>query len=270
MAVTGPAYVTHRQRLWLYAVALLVLAFLFVPTLIVIPMSFSDSRYLEFPPQGWSLRWYAHYYESWQWRAATVVSLKGAFFTALLTTPLGTAAAYGLRAGASRGVVALRTMLALPMLVPVILIAIGIYYIYARAGLNGTITGLVLAHTTLALPLVVVTVTAGLKNYDMTQEMVARSLGASRLWAFLTVTLPQIRFSVISAALFAFITSLDEVVIALFITSGGNATIQRRMFTALRDEIDPTIAVVSTCLVMLSALIVLLAQALDRRGARRS
>ncbi len=150
-------------------------------------------------------------------------------------------------------------------MVPVILIAIGVFFLYAKLGLNNTIPGLVMAHSMLALPFVLITVSAGLKTYDMNQEMVARSLGASRLKAFLTVTLPQIRFSIISGALLAFITSLDEVVVALFISGGENATLTRRMFNALRDEIDPTIAAISTILIAVSVLALVLAQILGQQ-----
>ncbi len=153
----------------------------------------------------------------------------------------------------------------MPLMVPVILVAIGVFYLYARLGLNYTITGLVLAHTVLAIPFVVVTVTSGLKTYDMNQEMVARSLGASRPRAFMMITLPQIRFSVITGALFAFITSLDEIIIAMFISGGENATLPRRMFNALRDQIDPTIAAISTCLIAVSILALVLVQLFGTR-----
>ena len=156
-----------------------------------------------------------------------------------------------------------RFILALAM----ILAAIGIFLLYAQLGLNNTLTGIVLAHSVMAIPLVVIVVASGLKSYDMNQEMVARSLGASRPWAFLTVTLPQIRISVISAALLAFITSLDEVVISLFIAGGDMATLTKRMFNALRDEIDPTIAAISTLLILVSIATLTLSQTLQR--ARR-
>jgi len=261
--------VPHLHRAWLYALAALVLLFLIAPSLVVVPMSFSDSAYLEFPPRAWSLRWYASYFGSVEWRDATGVSLKTALLTVLLATPLGTAAAYGLHVSAWRVAGLVRVALTLPLVVPVILTGIGVFYLYARIGLNYTITGLVLAHTVLALPFVVVTVTAGLRTYDMNQELVARSLGASRLGAFCRITLPQIRFSVVSAALFAFITSLDEVIVALFISGGENATLTRRMFNALRDQIDPTIGAISTCLIVVSVTLLLLVQLFGRRRAPR-
>ncbi len=138
----------------------------------------------------------------------------------VISTVLGTLAAYGMHTSRSRFTQLVYVTFMLPLIIPGILIAIGIFLLYAHLGLNNTLTGIVLAHSVMAIPLVVITVASSLKSYDMNQEMVARSLGASRPWAFLTVTLPQIKTSVISAALLAFITSLDEVVISLFIAGG--------------------------------------------------
>ncbi len=244
--------------------------FLIVPSLIVIPMSFSDSTYLEFPPRAWSLRWYENYIGSVEWRDATVVSLKAAVLTLIFATPIGTAAAYGLHVSRFRVAGAVQVALLMPLMVPIILTGIGAFYLYARTGLNYTLAGVVIAHTMLAIPFVLITVTSGLKTYDMNQEMVARSLGASRLRAFLTITLPQIRFSVVAGALFAFITSLDEVIVALFISGGENATLTRRMFNALRDQIDPTIAAISTCLIAVSILALLLVQIFGTAKTPRS
>lgn len=261
--------ITHGQRLWLYVLAGLVLLFLILPSLLVIPLSFSDSRYLAFPPPGWSTRWYQAYFESREWRDATWTSFVAATLTMVISTVMGTLAAYSLHTSQSRLTRVLYATFMLPLIIPGILIAIGIFLLFARLGLNNTMTGLVLAHSVMAIPLVVITVASGLKSYDINQEMVARSLGASRAWAFLTVTLPQIQISVVSAALLAFITSLDEVVISLFIAGGENATLTRRMFNALRDEIDPTIAAISTLLILLSVVLLGLTQLLQREPSDR-
>ena len=256
--------ITHRQRLWLYALAALVLAFLVLPTLIVIPMSFSASQYLEFPPREWSLRWYRNYWESASWMQATRTSLLAAALTTVLATPLGTMAAYGLFVSRLKAARALHTLLITPMIVPVVLIAIGVFYVYVKLKLVNSLLGIVLAHSVLALPLVMMVVTAALKSYDMNQELVARSLGASRPRAFLTVTLPQIRFSLVSASLLAFLTSFDEVILALFIAGGANSTLTRNMFTALRDQIDPTIAAISTVMIVITSIGLALAQIYGR------
>src|SRR5690606_5322354 len=179
-------------------------------------------------------------------------------------------AAYSLRTSASRLFQAAFFIFMLPLIIPAILIAIGVFLLYAQLRLNNSLVGIVLAHSVMAIPLVVITVAAGLRSYDMNQEMVARSLGASRPWAFLTITLPQIRISVISAALLAFITSLDEVVISLFIAGGDYTTLTKRMFNALRDEIDPTIAAISTLLLLISAALLAISQLVQREPSGKS
>lgn len=252
--------VTHGQRLWLYVLSVIIMILLVVPTLIVIPMSFSDSQYLEFPPETWSTRWYQNYFGSAEWMLATRTSLKVAFLTMLVATPIGVLAAYGLHASQVAFVRVAFVMLITPMMVPIVLIAIGAFYAYVKLQILYTVTGLVLAHTVLALPLVVIVTGAALKGYDMSQEQAARSLGAPRWKAFLTVTLPQIKFAVVTSALLSFLTSFDEVIVAMFISGGDNPTLTRSMFNALRDQIDPTIASISTIMVLVTTVAMVLAQ----------
>lgn len=261
--------ITHGRRLWLYAVAGLILLFLILPSLIVMPLSFSADRYLTFPPSGWSTRWYEAYFGAIEWWDATRTSFIAAFLTTLVATALGTLAAYGLHTSGSRWSRALYVGFMLPLIIPGILVAIGVFLLYANFGLNNSMLGIVLAHSVMAIPLVVITVASSLKSFDMNLEMAARSLGASRAWAFLTITLPQIKIAVVSGALLAFITSLDEVAISLFIAGGENATLTRRMFNALRDEIDPTIAAISTLLIVISVLLMGMTQFLQRSGQRQ-
>ena len=261
--------ITHAQRLWLYALVGLIVVFLIAPTLIVIPISFSADRYMTFPPTSWSTRWYESFFSALEWREAMVTSLSAALLTTLVATVFGTLAAYGINTVKSRLMQAMYVVFMLPLIIPGILIAIGIFLLFANLGLNNTLAGIVLAHSVMAIPLVVITVTSGMKTYDMGQEMAARSLGASRTWAFLTVTLPQIKLSVISGALLAFITSLDEVVISLFIAGGDRSTLTKRMFNTLRDELDPTIASISTLLLAI-ALALIVTTRLIQRSAERS
>jgi putative spermidine/putrescine transport system permease protein len=259
--------VPHRRRLWLYLWAGMALLFLILPILIVIPMSFSGSRYLDFPPQTWSLRWYEAYFSNPVWRDATWTTLKVALLSSLLAAPVGTAFAYAVHVSEWPLLRRLRTLLLLPLMVPHIILAIGIFYIYARLGINATLPGLVLAHAMLNFPFVAITTLSGLKTFDMSQELVARSLGFSRLQAFLRVTLPQIRGSVLSGALFAFVMSVDEVIVSLFISAGTNSTLTKVMFVALRDEIDPTIAAISSLLIATSLTIGFAASLLGRERA---
>ncbi len=184
----------------------------------------------------------------------------------LVATPLGTMAAYALFVSGHRLAKAIFMFLITPMIVPVILIAIGAFYAYGRVGLNNTISGLVLAHTAMATPLVMIVITAALRSYDLNQERVARSLGATRLKAFFSITLPQIKFSVVTAALLSFLTSFDEVIIAIFVSGGSKATLTKHMFSALRDFIDPTIAAISTIMVLISTVLLLATQLIGPRG----
>lgn len=252
--------ITHGQRLWLYIIATVIMVLLVAPTVIVIPMSFSASQYLEFPPREWSLRWYEHYLSSPAWIDATWTSLKAGFLTMCVATPVGVAAAYGLHVSRHPLGQFFYIVLITPIMVPVILIAIAAFYVFVQIRLVNSLFGLVIAHSILALPLVLIVVSAALKSYDMNQEMAARSLGASRFTAFMGVTLPQIRFSVLTAALLSFLTSFDEVVIAMFVSGGENSTLTRNMFNALRDQIDPTIASISTIMIVISSTLLILSQ----------
>lgn len=264
-----PTQITNLNRLWLYVFGVAALLFLIIPTLIVIPMSFSASQYLEFPPRTYSLRWYENYFGSAEWMRATGVSLKAAFLTSVFATVIGTAAAYGVEVGNTRFRVRLSAFFMLPLMVPSIFIAIGSSFVFAYLGLINTAPGLVIAHTMLAVPFVLIVTTAALRSYDLNQEMVARSLGASRLRAFFTITLPQIKFSVITSALFAFYVSFDEVIVAMFISNGTGGTLNRKMFNALRDQVDPTIAAISTCLIAVSLTLVVLMQAIKPKDEKR-
>ena len=246
----------NGRRWWLFLYVALVLLFLVVPSIIVVPMSFTDSTFLEFPPQSWSLRWYESYVQTAEWRAATLVSLQVGCLAVLLSVPCGTAAAYALRVSTSAGKALLAGILISPTLVPHILVAVGLFFAFGPLQLSNTLIGLALAHAMLTLPFVFILVSAGLRNHDMITELAARSLGASRLRAFFTITLPQIKNSVIFSALIAFITSLDEVIIGLFLANGPLSTLTRRMFLSLRDAIDPTIAAISSILIILSIVVV--------------
>jgi len=261
--------ITHLQRLWLYVFGVFTLIALVAPSFIVVPMSFSPSDFLEFPPSGFSLRWYENYFGSADWMRASWVSLRAAVLTMICATAIGTAAAYGLFVSNFRGRAALYALFAMPITIPIIILAVGSLFVLARMSLVNTTVGLVGMHTALALPLVMIIVTAGLASYDFNQEQAARSLGATRLYAFFTVTLPQIKLSVISSMLFSFFASFDEVVVAMFISNGTSATLNRRMFNALRDAVDPTISSISTVLIGVSLLLVLLGQIFsDRRRSR--
>ena len=193
---------------------------------------------------------------------------KVAILTMLVATPFGTMAAYGLFVSGSRYGKAVLFLLMTPMIVPVILIAIGTFYVFGKVGIANSIFGLVLAHTVLSVPIVMIIITSALRTYDLNQERVAQSLGSSRLRAFFEITLPQLKFSVLTAALLAFLTSFDEVIISIFLSGGGNSTLTKQMFSALRDYIDPTIAAISTLMIVLSTGLMLGLQLTGRKDRR--
>jgi putative spermidine/putrescine transport system permease protein len=255
-------------RILLVVFVVVVLVFSMLPVLVIVPVSFSDTRFLTFPPPAYSLRWYDAFISNDTWIEAAKTSLLVATLTAVVTTPLGVAASYAIDHSSHWSMRYLRLVLMLPLMVPIIIVAVCVFFIYARIDLLNSITGLVLADTMLGLPYVVTAVTAGLQGFDHTQELVARSLGMNRLRSFLVVTLPQIKASVISGAIFAFIQALDETIVALFISGGDNQTLTKQMFTTLRDEIDPTIAAISTLLTAASFTLVLML-VLSRKAARR-
>jgi len=197
--------------------------------------------------------------------SATVRSVEVAALTTLAATTLGTAAALALRRP-FRGRAVVSLVVLAPMVVPVIIVAIGIYGLYARLQLVGTLAGLVLAHTVLALPFVVIVVTATLRGFDETLELAAQNLGAGRWQTFRRITLPLIRPGVIAGALLAFITSFDEVVVAIFVSGSRQPTLPKQMWDGIRTEIDPTVAAVSTLLIAVTT-VVLAAVTLVRRRA---
>lgn len=255
-------------QLLLSGVCALVLLFLMAPIFIVIPISFSDSLYLDFPPRGFSLQWYQRFLESREWTAAFWISLQAGILATLLACVIGTAAAIGLARSRFPGKSLVVGFLVSPMIVPVIVLAIALYAVYAKLKLVGSLLGLVLAHAALGLPFVIVTVSATLQRVDQRLEHAALSLGATPLNAFRYVLFPLIRPGMIAGAVFAFIASWDDVVIALFISGTRSATLPKRMWEGLRSEIDPTIAAVSTLLIVLSAALMLVVELLRRRSAR--
>lgn len=255
------------SRIILALFCAMVLLYLILPILIIGPMSFSSARFLTFPPPSWSLRWYREYVENPAWMQATLVTLTVALGTVAIATPLGLAAAYAISQSKLRIMRVVHGALLLPLVVPIIITAVGIFFVYAKIGLIATMTGLVLANVMLGLPYVIISVVAGLQSFDMTQEMVARSLGMNRLRSFFAVTLPQIKASVIAGAIFAFISAMDETIVAIFISGGQYQPLTKRMFTALRDEIDPTIAAISTLMTATSFMLVLIATTRKKKSA---
>ncbi|MCC6718071.1 MAG: ABC transporter permease [Acetobacteraceae bacterium] len=241
----------------------LVLLFLVAPLLVVVPLSFSSGEVLTLPVPGFSLRWYADFFTAGRWLSSTRNSLVVGLHAAAFATLLGTLAAFGLflaRPGTrSRTVLAL---LSLPLVVPSVIAGVAMYFAFAMVGLTSTLAGLILAHTVLALPYVVVTVLAGLQGFDRTQLRAATSLGAPFHLVLRRVVLPQISPAVAAGALFAFATSFDELIVALFIAGPEQFTLPRQMLAGLREFLSPTICAAAVLLTLMSLLLLALHQAL--------
>lgn len=245
-------------------VAGLVLLFLMAPMLAVVPLSFSGSEVLCFPPEGFSWRWYAAFFASDRWLLASRNSLVVAGSTALVATLLGTLAALGLHLARFRGRGLILLLLAMPIMTPSIVTAAAVFFAFSVVGLTGTLLGLVLAHTVIAVPFVVIAVLASVQGFDPVLMWAAVGLGASP--AFRRVMLPLIAPGVATGAVFAFATSFDEFIITLFIAGPGQFTLPRQMYASLREFLDPTICAAAVLLFLCSLVLLLLSEA--ARGRR--
>ena len=246
----------------------LVLVFLVAPILIIVPLSFSSGSFFYYPLPGFSLRWYQDFFTSTFWLPSVWNSLIVGVSATLLATLLGTLAALGMWWARFPGTGLILALVISPMVVPVIIVAVGVYFAFAPLGLTDSYAGLILAHTTLAVPFVVVTVLATLSGFDRTLLRAAASLGARPLTTFRRVTLPLILPGVASGAVFAFAASFDEVVVALLITGPGQRTLPRQMFAGINDNISLTITAAATMLIAISLLLMVAVDALRRRSER--
>jgi ABC-type spermidine/putrescine transport system permease subunit II len=253
-----------RPSVSLLLFAGLVLAFLMVHVLVIVPMSFSASKFLEFPPRALSLRWYAAYWQTASWTESTLLSVKVAALTVLAATPIGTMTALVLVRGRIPGKRLLHALIVAPLIVPAIVLAIATYGVYAKLRLIGTTAGLVLAQTVLHLPYVVLIVSAALTRFDRSLELAAMNLGASRLAALGRVTFPLISPAILSAAVLTFILSFDELVVSMFLLGTRRHTLPVQMFAELNFSLTPVIAAVSSLLVVLAVAAVLCWSLLSR------
>jgi putative spermidine/putrescine transport system permease protein len=224
----------------------LVALWLIAPSLIVIPLSFTDKPSFAFPPSGWSTRWYSNFFQDPSWIGALLASFRVGILVAIVATVFGTAAAVALSRSRFKGRGGVRGLLLAPMITPVIVLAIGVYALFLKAGLLGTTLGFTVAHSVLALPFVVIPVTTSLQGFDRKLELASAICGANRWATFRQITLPLVAPGVLSGALFAFVTSFDEVVLALFIQSPYLTTLPVRMYASVTRDTDPTMAAAAT------------------------
>jgi putative spermidine/putrescine transport system permease protein len=293
-----PAHASRLERVWHLAyltICGLIFLFLIAPILVIIPLSFNVEPYFTFTdrmlrldPEGYSLRWYdtlltfgmvapdaprdgAWWADVWHnstWVRAAKNSIIIGVFATLLATVLGTVAALGLSRPEMPYRRTIMAMLISPMIVPLIITATGLFFFYSMTGLANSYVGVILAHATLGIPFVIITVTATLVGFDPSLNRAAASLGAPPATTFFKVTMPLIMPGVISGALFAFVTSFDEVVVVLFVAAHDQQTIPRQMWNGIREQISPAILAVATILVVISILLLTVLELLRRRSER--
>ena len=275
-----PNYTPIHYRIWHYTyltICGLVFFFLIAPLFVILPLSFNAEQYIHFSekmlaldPDGFSLRWYKDMIWGTKnpWGLATKNSLIIAFFATIGSTILGTVAALGLSSRHMPYKAAFMALLISPMIVPLIISGTAIFFFMAKVGLAATHTGIILSHIILGTPFVVITVTATLSGFDHSVTRAAASLGSNPVNTFMKITLPLITPGVISGALFAFVTSFDEVVVVMFLAGLENTTIPIQMWVGLREQLSPTILAVATCLIIMSTLILVSAELLRRRSER--
>ena len=273
-----PPYLSTPERLWHYGFRILcglIFFFLIFPLIVIVPLSFNSVPFFTFTkemlaldPAGYSLKWYEDFFSNLNWQGAVRNSVIIAFFATMLSTTLGTLAALGLSRPTMPAKTLIMSLLISPMIVPLIISAAGMFFFYSRIGLQGTHLGVILAHAALGTPFVVITVTATLVGFDNSLIRASSSLGASPTTTFFKVIVPLILPGVISGALFAFITSFDEVIVVLFVGSFRQRTIPWQMFSGIREHISPTILAVATILVIVSIGLLFAVELLRRRGER--
>lgn len=248
------------------AICIGVMIFMVGPIVAVIPISFSSGSFLSYPLPGFSFQWYEKIFQLNPWMNALKNSLFIGVASAFLATVLGTLAALGF---SRNNLIAQQFLLGIvisPMIIPLVVSGVAMYFFLAKIGLVATFTGLIIAHTVLAVPFVVIPVVATLQGFDTNLVRAANGLGASPLQAFFKVTLPNILPGVVSGALFAFATSFDEVVVALFISGPAQKTLPRLMFEGIRDNIEPSIMAMSSVLVVISLIMFVVAAWLARKS----
>ena len=270
-----PPYASPLERAWYYTyrgICALIFIFLIGPIIVIMPLSFNSEPYFTYPMAGFSLRWYNEIFGdspiSILWQRSIVNSVIIAVFSTILATLLGTLAALGMTRVDFRGKGVLLAILISPIVVPIVITAVGMFYFFAQINLVGTLTGIILAHAVLGVPFVVITVTATLVGFDNNMVRAGAILGANPLRVFFMVTLPLILPGVLSGALFAFATSWDELIIVLFLATTEEHTIPRRMWSGIRELISPTITSAATMLILLSILLMFVMEMLRRRGER--
>ena len=266
-----PVYASAIERIWHWVFLLicaLVLLFLIAPILVIMPLSFNSESFFSYPMPGLSTKWYEDFFGTDRWRDAVMNSLFVASCATVIATSLGTLAALGLSRSYFPWRALVMSILISPMIVPVVITALGMFFFYAQVGILNTYLGLILAHSCLATPFVVITVTATLSGFDQSLSRAGAGLGAPPFIVFRKVILPLILPGVISGALFAFVVSFDESQVVLFIASPEQRTLPKVMFSGIREQISPTITAAATMLVLFAITMLTTVELLRRRAER--
>ncbi|OLP60922.1 ABC transporter permease [Xaviernesmea oryzae] len=248
----------------LVAITTLTSAFLLLPIVFIAALSFGSSQWLIFPPPSWTLKWYGALFSDPRWLESAWTSLRIALMVTVLSVVIGLFAAFGLVRGRFVGRDGLRALFMTPMILPVVVLAVALYAFFLQIGLAGTTLGFVIAHLVVALPFSILALTGALEGFDKSIEDAAILCGASPLRAKITVTLPCIGHGLFSAAIFSFLTSWDEVVLAIFMSSPTLQTLPVKIWATLRQDLTPVIAAASTMLILVTILLMLLAAAVKK------
>ncbi|MGE3968289.1 MAG: ABC transporter permease [Dongiaceae bacterium] len=261
----------HRMgpgRFVLYGIGLAVAAFLLLPIIFIGALSFGSSKWLQFPPPDWTIKWYVEFFADPRWIQAIWTSFKIGIAVTVLSVALALPASFALVRGRFRGRGLLRAFFISPMIVPLVIVAIALYALSLRIGLNGSFLGFVVAHLILALPFAMICITNALEGFDESMEKAAIVCGATPLQAIWRITIPSIRLGIFAGAIFSFLASWDEVVVAIFMASPTMQTLPVRMWSALRLDLSPVMAAASTMLILLTVVVLGTGALLRRRQAR--
>jgi putative spermidine/putrescine transport system permease protein len=266
----SPNAMGPRLRAGLFLTTGAIAAFLLLPIVFIVLLSFGSSQWLVFPPPGWTLKWYEQFFSNPDWMQAAYTSLKVALLTTVCALALGLPCAFALVRGKFPGRELLYALFTLPMIVPLVIIAVAVYALFLKLGYTGTLPAFVISHVIVALPFTIISIINSLKLFDQSIEDAAVICGASRLQAVFKVTFPAIRPGMVAGALFAFLVSWDEVVLSVMMASPSLQTLPVKMWTTLRQDLTPVIAVASTLLIGLSLLIMIVAAVIRRRSEIRA
>lgn len=252
----------------LYIIVFLILLAVILPAIIIIPQAFTATNFFKYPVEEFSMKWFTRFFDNSEWVTGLERSLCIAVATAILATVIGTMAAVAVQKLEFKGKSMFMSIMIAPMVVPVVITGVALYSTFAKMGLTNTFPGLIMAHTLLAIPMVFVTMTSGFSNVNENLELAALSMGETPFGAFIKVVLPTVKPSLVSSILFAFVTSLDEVVVTIFVSGANTKTLTMVMWENMRTTINPTLAVAALFLIILTLGMYIVKEVVDIRSTK--